>query len=347
VIVAGGLSIGENLQVSGDILTEGQLDVEGNSHFSGDLVVDGQFTASDETNFTKNVVIEGDLTVNGTINGMESAPQDEQPQGEPQEQPQGGDLTVDGQLFVKSQANFEQDIIGNGQLTIAGQANLNGDAIINGQLFANQQANFNENVILSKDLIGPKAQLNEALIGNTSDGLGTTIKEGYIQSITKSNAALIGINQNVVNGNGGIKGILRESIGDTVAWLGYKDSSGGIYGLYTQGVTKTGSLISDREIYTNTIASTTGKVNVQGGMTANDFGKFAFYTKTINNGQGTAAAQKCLNSEILIACGGYSNQAGNYQGDVMYNNECTAMRSNNSGTLTVYAYCFDPRNLPY
>ena len=132
-----------------------------------------------------------------------------------------------------------------------------------------------------------------------------------------------------------------------MAWLGYKDGSGGVYGIYTQGVTKTGSLISDREVFTNTIASTTGKVNIQGGVTASDFGKFNFYTKTIKNGNGTAATQKCSNNEILIACGGYSNQPGNYQGDVMYNKECTAMRSNTTGDLTVYAYCFDPRNLPY
>ena len=169
--------------------------------------------------------------------------------------------------------------------------------------------------------------------------------------------AIYGININWAAAGaerGGIAGVVTsDGESNAKGYLGYLDTEGDLYGLYTDGAAKVGSLYIDGpmtttkifagddflDIYSDTIIHS--HLDVEGKLTANHIGYF-------EEASGTATSTyysvnvNCPSGYVRVACGGLSttnNFLGSYPiGDF----SCAAQRSSTSGTLTGYAYCFNP-----
>lgn len=174
--------------------------------------------------------------------------------------------------------------------------------------------------------------------------------------------ALYGINQKATIGQSGVVGAITtiNSAGITITTsgsLGYKDATG-VYGLYTSGAAKVGSLYVMTGLYIDAISSVsgdftlnasgtteiTGDLTVDGAMTASSIGFFHRTSKSTDAGSDTQVGIVCPRAtDVLVACSGKST-TNNFLGAAPNSGAtgCVATRSSTVGTLTVYTYCFDP-----
>ncbi|MFA6436513.1 MAG: hypothetical protein WCW30_05275 [Candidatus Gracilibacteria bacterium] len=176
------------------------------------------------------------------------------------------------------------------------------------------------------------------------------------QSTTQS-SSISGINRTVATGQSGVLGsVMVTVLGFPITSsgsLGYRDSTG-LYGVYTSGAAKVGSLYVNSTLYADSLSSVSGDFTINasgtteitGHLTADDIGNFYVNSRTASAGF-TSTSMDCDTGGQIISCGGYST-VNNYEG-ASYNSPyethaatCSAYRSSTSGTLTVYAYCFDP-----
>lgn len=354
--VGQGVVVGASISVGGDLNVTGGVNVSGfsslnNAEFAGSVLfmddvhidnsldidsgleVDNEATFNDSATFNEEVVINGNLTVNGEINGQSSGGQTSTSTGLNSGEPTSDDLTVEGQLFVEGQGNFSSDVIINKQLSVNEQANFSKDANVSGKLVVNQEATLNQGAIVTGQL--------------TVNGPSSFSQPAYVNGV--GSAAIIALTENPESDQGGLWGGISQSGTSIGTWLGYNDSStGSFYSLFTTGITKVGSLIADSGIFTDSITSTSGTLSINGGVTATDFGHFYMASNSLSSGSGTVVSQGCSNGGFMIACSGYytaGSAKSTYKGAYPENGQCNAVRSDTTGTLTVYAYCFDPTQL--
>lgn len=139
----------------------------------------------------------------------------------------------------------------------------------------------------------------------------------------------------------------------TSGFLGYVDKNNSPYGVYTNGTiygTTLQAANGSGVVSTDNISAYTGMLSVtassgtnfSGPVTAESFGTFDYDYATATSGS-TSVSKTCDGAdEILIACSGYST-SNNFRGALQSGSTtCYAYRSDTSGTLKVYAYCFDP-----
>lgn len=180
------------------------------------------------------------------------------------------------------------------------------------------------------------------------------------RSISQPNT-LYGVNQKATIGQSGVVGSIT-TVGKTGATttsgsLGYRDATG-VYGLYTSGAAKIGSLYVSEGLYIDAISSVsgdftlnasgtteiTGDLTGDGAITADSIGFFHRASKSVDAGSNTQVGIVCPRAtDVLVACSGKST-TNNFLGAAP-NSEatgCVATRSSTVGTLTVYTYCFDP-----
>lgn len=179
------------------------------------------------------------------------------------------------------------------------------------------------------------------------------------RSLTQS-YSIYGLNRLVTtSGQSGVIGsVTAANVFGTIytysGYLGYKDTTG-LYGVYTSGAAKVGSLYVNSDLYVDSISSVSGDftlhasgtTEITGHLIADDIGYFYVNTGTATSISPTSASASCDSGDELISCSGYST-TNNYEG-ASYQSarethapHCEAFRSSTSGTLTVYAYCFDP-----
>ncbi|MFA5842207.1 MAG: hypothetical protein WC882_00810 [Candidatus Gracilibacteria bacterium] len=176
---------------------------------------------------------------------------------------------------------------------------------------------------------------------------------------TTQSSGILGSNNNVSTGQSGVLGgvSITGIAGTTTASgsLGYRDSTG-LYGVYTSGAAKVGSLYVTSGITTNSITGDGGTLNiygdtniqssleVHGTVMAHQIGDFDGQFVQ-NSGSGTTVTAHCLSGYTRIACGGFST-TNNFRGtEAVGTSSCRSHRSGEDGILTAYAYCFNPSAL--
>lgn len=140
-------------------------------------------------------------------------------------------------------------------------------------------------------------------------------------------------------------------------YVGYVDSTGDAYGLYTDGNLGVENIFVDSAgiVHTNQITADTGSLDVvaSGGMnlastdldvdgdvTANTLGSFRYECAGVTSGTSVTASCDGAN-DIMVACSGYS--INDYEGAIPTSaTDCTAYTTSDSVSLQAYAYCFDP-----
>ncbi|HCW32942.1 MAG: YadA domain protein [Candidatus Peregrinibacteria bacterium GW2011_GWE2_39_6] len=350
----------KNLNLTNDLRVDGKSsfldDVKTNNfRATGNAEFLGETKLHNNVTFNKNAIIDGNLTINGTLNAkqIEGLPTST---GLPD-----GDITVTGNLSVDENGNFTKNVTIDGDLIVNGEIKnsatpaapspteqtgyFNDDVTIDGQLFVNNQGNF-KNVVIGD----PSSNIGQiAVYGAGTFSNSVQIMEGLL--VQGKNGASSGFEngltaryQNAGDKNFGIWGYILNDNAKHGAYLGYNDG-GVLYDLFTLGSAKVGSLLASGGIFTDIIIPN-GHLEIQGGVTAQDFGRFKTYSASINSDTTNLSVTKGCEqqTEILISCSGYSSTK-NYQGVKPSNGQCLAQRTNNSGYLDVYAYCFDPTQL--
>lgn len=165
-----------------------------------------------------------------------------------------------------------------------------------------------------------------------------------------------GYKASATEGESGVQGTITTSAvagtTTTTGFLGYVGKSNS-YGVYTSGIvygTTLQAADGSGAVYTDNITANSGTLSVtasggtnfSGPVTAESFGTFDYDYTYETSGGSTSVSKTCDGTdEILIACSGRST-SDNFLGVYQYSSTCYATRSSTSGTLYVYAYCFDP-----